>query len=323
MKAAVYRRFGAPEVVHLETVPKPVPRPGEVLIRVHASTVSAADYRARTRNVPRGLGVLVAASLGIFAPRKRVLGMDVAGTVESVGEGVTTYAAGDDVIAMLGGAFGGHAEYAVIRADGAIARKPMNLSHDEAVAIVFGGVTALAYLDRANITPGATVLVNGASGAVGSAAVQLAKQRGAHVTAVCSAGSAELVRKLGADEVIDYATTDFATTGRSYDVIVDCVGNAPFDRVAECITAGGALLLVVADLKSITSASRHSRTSGKTVTAAGVADTAEAIAPLVPLAEAGELRPVIDRRHDLADIVEAHRYVETGHKKGSVVLRVS
>ncbi|MBX3098651.1 MAG: NAD(P)-dependent alcohol dehydrogenase [Salinibacterium sp.] len=321
MRAAIYRRFGPPEVVGIEEVPTPSPGRDEVLIRVCASTVSAADYRARTRIVPSGLAVPVALALGVFRPRRSILGMDVAGVVEAVGADVTTFAPGDEIVAMLGARFGGHAQYVCIPASGAITAKPDNMTFAEAVALVFGGVTAQAFLDRASVGPGARVLVNGASGAVGTAAIQLATVRGAHVTAVCSSANHDLVTTLGADEVIDYAVADFTQEARC-DVIMDCVGNAPFRRVEGALNDGGALLLVVADLKAILGASRASRTSGKVVTAQEVVYTAEALSRLVLLAEAGKFRPVIDRRYDFADIVDAHRYVDTGRKKGSVVLDI-
>lgn len=323
MRAAVYRRFGDPNVVRVEGVAKPSPAPGEVLIKVYASTVSAADHRARSRSVPRGLAVPVALALGIVRPRRRILGMDVAGVVDTVGAGVTAFTPGDEVIAMLGSAFGGHAEYVCIPQDGAITAKPRTMPFDEAVALVFGGITALAFLRRAAVRPGTTVLVNGASGAVGSAAVQLARQMGAQVTGVCSGPNAPLVSELGADHVIDYTSTDFSAAALTYDVIMDCVGNASFERVAESLTPGGALLLVVADLKSILLAPARTRTSGKLVTAAEVSYTAEGLAHLVRLAESGRFRPVIDRTYELIDVVEAHRFVDTGRKTGSVVLHIA
>ena len=323
MKAAVYRAFGSPDVVRIEDVPRPSPGRREVLVKVQASTVSAADRRARSRDVPGGLGLLAALGLGFFRPRHRILGMDVAGVVEAVGADVTAFAPGDEVIAMLGGRFGGHAEYVCLPQDGAITAKPRNLSFEEAVTLVFGGITARAFLDRAAIRPGSTVLVNGAAGAVGTAAVQLAKQLGAHVTGVCSGANSQLVTALGADRVVDHTTEDFTAGARTYDVIVDCVGNAPFERVEASINPGGALLLVVADLKGILLAPRRSRSSGKLVTAGSVDYRAEDLAFLVDLAESGRYRPVTDRSWDLPGIVEAHRYVDTGGKKGNVVLRIA
>jgi len=322
MAAAVYHRFGGPEEVRVEQIAIPAPGRDDVLIKVHASTVSAADHRSRTRSVPRGLALLAAASIGVFRPRNPVLGMDVAGTVEAVGADVTRFAPGDEVVAMLGGKFGGHAEYATVRQAGAITAKPSNLSFEESVALVFGGITAHGFLSRASIGDGTTVLVNGASGAVGSAAVQLAAALGAEVTGVCSGANRALVESLGATRVIDYTQTDFLAEGRSYDVLVDCVGNAPYEKAIHVLRPGGALLLVISDLAGLLLARGRSRRSGRTVIAGDPGFTAEALAHLVQLAESARLHPVIDRTYDLADIAEAHRFVDTGRKRGTVVLRM-
>ncbi|MDF2507755.1 MAG: hypothetical protein K0Q52_1614 [Microbacterium sp.] len=323
MTAAVYRRFGAPEEVHLEQRAVPTPRAGEVLIRVHASTVSVADHRARARDVPAGLGLLASAGIGLFRPRRPILGMDAAGVVAAVGSGVTDFSEGDRVIAAMGGAFGGHAEYVCVSADGAITRAPASMTFDEAVTLVFGGITVQGFFSQVSIGPGTSVLVNGASGAVGTAAIQLAKQLGAVVTAVTSGRNASLVSSLGADRVIDYTRQDFAAGSDTYDVIVDAVGNARFDRVEGSITPGGALLLVVGDLRSMLRSRGQSRRSGKLVTWHVGTPGAEALAQLVGLADAGSYQAVIDRSFPLADIVEAHRYVDTGRKRGNVVLRVA
>ena len=323
MRAAVYRRFGGPDVVRIEDRPTPQLRRGEVLVRVHASTVSAADHRARTKDVPRGLALPTALMLGVFRPRRNVLGMDAAGVVEAVGADVTGFASGDEVIAMLGARFGGHAEFVAVPQDGPIAKAPRNMSLEESSALVFGGVTARAFLDRAGVRSGSTVLVNGASGAVGTAAIQLAKLADAHVTGVTSTVNAELVESLGADRVIDYATVDFAAEGKTYDVILDAVGNAQFERVHGLINPGGTLLQVIGDLGDMIRAVGRSRKSGTKIVVGNVPFTAEHMASLVESAEAGGFQPVIDSTFDLADIVEAHRYVDTGRKRGSVVIRVA
>ncbi|MGO4689163.1 NAD(P)-dependent alcohol dehydrogenase [Glaciibacter sp. 2TAF33] len=323
MKAAAYGRFGPPEVVQLVQVPKPAPRQDEVLIAVHASTVSVADHRARSRSVPRGLGAFAAYGLGLLRPRHPVLGMDAAGVVEAVGENVTRFKPGDEVIAMLGGAFGGHAEYVCVHQDHAIIAKPRSMTYEEAVTLVFGGLTARGYLNQVVVEPGDSVLVNGASGAVGTAAVQLAHELGARVTAVCSGVNTELVTSLGADWVIDYTSDDFTAHAERFDVIVDCVGNVPLNRMTGSVKPGGALLLVVTDLAGLLRASRRRRKSGLLVTASVGRSRAEDLAFLVGLAEAGRYRAVIDRTYDLVDIVDAHRYVDTGRKKGNVVLRIT
>jgi NADPH:quinone reductase-like Zn-dependent oxidoreductase len=240
-----------------------------------------------------------------------------------VGEGVTRFKPGDEVIGLTGFKFGGHAEYVCLEQNEAITLKPAGWSLEDAVALVFGGHTVADCIQRCPIKPGDEVLVNGASGAVGSVAVQVAKHFGAVVTGVTSTGNAELVRSLGADHVIDYTTEDFARNGKQYDVIFDCVGNAPFERVEHSVKPGGALLLVVADLKGMLGAGRNSRRSGKRVLQINFKAGPEHIEFETKLAEAGALRPVIDRTYDLDQIVEAHRYVDTGRKRGNVVLRIA
>ena len=323
MAAAVYRRFGSPDVVHVEQILKPTPKAGEVLIKVHSSTVSAADHRARSRDIPPGLGILAAIGIGLFRPSHHVLGMDVAGVVEAVGADVITFTPGDRVIAILGGKFGGHAEYICVPQDGALTRAPANMTFEQAVTLPFGGTTARGFLNQVAIKTGDTVLVNGASGAVGTAVVQLAKELGAHVTGVTSGPNRELVTALGADRTIDYTTDDFLVEGKQYNIIVDCVGNASFGQAESSIKPGGALLLVFADLKALLRSRGQSRKSGKLVTPYVGKYSSEDLAYIVSLAESGRYHAVIDRTYDLADIAEAHRYVDAGHKKGNVVLRIA
>ena len=322
MRAAVYSRFGGPEQVRVEEVPKPGPGAGDLLVRVHATTVSAADHRMRSRRVPRGLGLLVGPTLGFFRPRRQVLGMNAAGVVEAVGEQVTTFGPGDEVVASLAPGFGGHAEYVVVPAGGVVARKPAGVSFEDSAALVFGGLTALDFLGRADVSSGRDVLVNGATGSVGSAAVQLAANQGARVTAVCSGSGRDVAMSLGATSVIDYTVEDFTGGGRAYDVVVDCVGNAPWRRVKGCIGPGGALLLVVSDLRGQLGAALKGRRSGRLVTAGGLKSTSDDLAHLLHLAAEGHLRPAVDRTYDLDQIVEAHRYVDTWRKKGNVVVRI-
>jgi NADPH:quinone reductase-like Zn-dependent oxidoreductase len=236
---------------------------------------------------------------------------------------VTRFRPGDEVITMLGARYGGHAEYARVPQDGAVAVKPRNMSFEDAVTLVFGGLTARGFLKQADLAPGSTVLVNGASGAVGTAAVQLAHHAGAQVTGVCSGANRELVTSLGADRVIDYTADDFTAQTVTYDVIVDCVGNAPFERVGHLVNPRGALLLVITDLGGLLRAPLRRRRAGKLVTANVGKLPAEDLEFLVGLAEAGHYRAVRDRTFDLADIVEAHRFVDSGHKRGNVVLRIA
>ncbi|QAY73679.1 NAD(P)-dependent alcohol dehydrogenase [Agromyces protaetiae] len=323
MRAAIHRRFGGPDVLTVADIPTPAPRAGEVLIRVHASTVSAADRRSRAKDVPAGLAIPSSLVLGFFRPRRRVLGMDVSGTVVAVGRDVRRFAPGDEVIAMLGSRFGGHAEYVVIDSQAAVTARPRGLSFEDAAALVFGGVTAHAFLDQVDVRRGTRALVNGASGAVGSAVVQLAHALGAHVTAVTSGANRAMVTALGADEIIDYHVDDFTTAGRSYDVIVDCVGNAPVRRVGHLVAPGGAVLLVAGDLRSMIAARRDEKRLGITVVTAPGPYRAEDLGHLVELAEAGVLRPIVDRTYSLDAVADAHRYVDGGRKRGSVVLSMT
>ncbi len=323
MKAAVYRKFGGPEVVKIEELPKPSPKSGELLIKVRAVTLSIADHRVRCLDLPKGFWFFAPLALGVFAPRKKILGMDIAGSIEAVGKAVTKFKPGDEIIALTGVKFGGHAEYVCVPENGPVSLKPKNMSFEDAVTLVFGGHTALAFFNRSPLKAGDEVLVNGASGAVGTAVIQIAKHYGAIVTGVCSGGNAKLATSLGADHVIDYKKQDFAKNGKTYDVIVECVGNAPFERVQGSIKPGGALLLVISDLKGILWAWRNSRKSGKLISASEAKPSAKDLAFLVKLAQAGEFQAVIDRTYELDDIVEAHRYVDTGRKKGNVVIRIT
>lgn len=323
MRAAVYDRFGGPDVVRLADVATPRPGPNDVLIRVVASTVSAADHRMRARDLPPGIDLLAMPVVGLFRPRRRILGMDFAGTVEAVGTEVTRFAAGDEIVGMTGSVFGGHAEFLVLPQSAAIATKPTDLAHEDALALVFGGHTISECIRRRAVRSGDEVLVNGASGAVGSAAVQVAKHFGAQVTAVTSADNAGLLASLGADRVIDYRTEDFAAGSATYDVVFDCVGNASFPRVDRILKPGGALLQVAADFTALISAKGHTRRSGKLVAPITFTPAASDVAFATRMYHEGGLKPVIDRTYRFDEIVEAHRYVDTGRKRGSVVLQIA
>jgi NADPH:quinone reductase-like Zn-dependent oxidoreductase len=318
MKAAVCERYGPPEVVRIREVPTPVPAGGEVLIRTSATTVNSGDARVRALRVPRGMGLLVRLRFGLTKPRNGILGFEMAGRVEAVGSAVTGFQPGDRVVASRGFAFGCHAEYATVSEDGAIARIPDRLSDQDAVAVLFGGATALTFFRLGKLAGGEAILINGASGAVGTMAVQLAKHLGAEVTAVCSGAHADLVAGLGADHVIDHTTEDFTQDGRRYDVIMDNHGNAPYPRVKGSLNPGGRFLMVVGDLPQMLAATRR-----KAVVSAGVKDSsvsAEGYRTLMSLAEDGVLRPVMDSVLPFEQIVEAYRRVDGGHKVGSVVL---
>lgn len=320
MRAVVVDRYGGPDVARLAEVPTPAPKAGEVRIRVRATAVTAGDWRLRSGVLPRGFGALRGLAIGFGGPRRKVLGTDAAGVVEAVGPGVTRFAVGDEVLAFPGSALGGHAELLVMPEAGRVARKPTNLSFDEAVALPFGAMTALDFLRRGDVKSGERVLVNGASGNVGSAAVQLAKHLGAHVTAVCSAANAGLVRSLGADDVIDYAATDFAAAGRTWDVVVDTVGNAPWARVKPVLADGGRLLAVLADLPATLGAAFVGGPRRHRVVAGPAAERVEDLHEIVRLAERGVLRPVIDAHFPLERMADAYRVVDSGRKRGSVVV---
>ncbi len=320
MKAAVYRRYGPPDVVRIEEVPRPDPKTNELLVRVRATTVSAGDSRLRSARVPPGFGLMMRLAFGIFGPRRHTLGWEFAGEVAAVGPSVARFVPGDRV---FGTRMGSHAEY-VVAPESSAAPIPRSLTFEDAASLVFGGMTSLYYLrDKAKVQPGERALINGASGAVGTAAVQIAKHFGAAVTGVCSAANGELVRSLGAERVVDYAREDFTQTGQTYDVILDAVGNCPFERCKHALAPGGRLLLVVASLGQMLGGMlRPSRAGRRVLTGVG-ATRAEDLLFLGTLAESGALKPVIDRTYPLARIVDAHSYVDTGRKRGSVVVTLS
>jgi NADPH:quinone reductase-like Zn-dependent oxidoreductase len=323
MEAMVYERYGSPDVLQLKEVTKPVPKDNEVLIKIHATTVTSADCRLRSLNLPRGFELISRLVFGITKPRQPVLGSELAGEIESIGKSVSKFSVGDPVFAMSGFGMAAHAEYKCLPEDGAIAHKPPHLPYDEAVAMSFGGTTALSFFRRAKLQPGEKVLINGASGSVGTAAVQLATHFGADVTGVCSAANMDLVRSLGATQVIDYTREDFTRNGETYDVIVDTVGTAPFSRSKASLNEGGRLLLVLAGLPDMLPIPWVSVTSSKKMIAGPAAERAEDLRFLAVLAQAGEYKPVIDRRFPLEHVAGAHRYVDTGRKKGNVVITVA
>jgi len=322
MKAFVYRRYGGPDVVELAEVPKPVPRDNEVLVRIHATTVTSGDWRVRTLHVPTGLGLVARLAIGFTRPRQPIMGSEMAGTIESVGKHVTRFRVGDEVFGFPGGAMGSHAQYRTMPEDGRIARKPANLSFEEAASLPFGASTSLHYLRKARIKAGDAVLVIGASGGVGSAMVQLAKHFGAQVTGVTSTNNLALVASLGADRVIDYTREDFTARGETYDIVVDTVGKTPFARCRSVLKDKGRLLAVAAGMPEMLASVWAPLTGSRRVIAGPAEERVGDIPEIAALAEAGALKPVIDRRYRFAQMPEAHAYVETGRKRGSVVVSV-
>jgi len=320
MKAAVCRQYGPPVVVTIENWPMPVPGPHEVLIRVRAFTVSTADWRVRCCSMPYGFGIAGRLAFGITGPRQPILGSDLAGDIVEIGAAVHNFAVGDAVVAFAGATLRAHAEYCCMRADAVIVRKPPTLSYVTAAAIPFGGMTALDFFRRGKLRTGDRVLINGASGTVGSAMVQLAVAAGAEVTAVCSGANAEAMQQLGAAHVVDYTRVDFAGEGTHYDVIADTVGNAPYARVRHVLTSHGRLLLVLASLPEMLCAPWVNTATRHRLVAGPAAERVDHLRTLVDMAVDGRFTPLIDSRFTLDEIVAAHARVETHRKRGSVVV---
>lgn len=315
MKAITYYRYGAPEVLQIEELPKPEPAPDEVLVKVHATSVNAADWRLRKADP-----LLVRPMFGLFKPNIRVLGAAYAGEVAAAGANVSRFKVGDAIFGCTDKAVGAYAQFITMKANGPIATKPENVSFEEAAAIPFGAHTAWHFLKKLGDLAEKQVMVYGASGAVGTAAVQMLKHKGAHVTAVCSTRNVELVKDLGADTVIDYMKQDPLQTDIKFDIIIETVGKAPVDRLADLLVNGGKLNLISAMLADSMKAMLVKITKGADLvmgTAEVDKNDMQAIAVLV---SNGVLKPVVEKVYPMNEIVEAHRYVEQGHKRGNVAI---
>ena len=302
MKAIVATKYGGPEVLQLQEVQKPTPKANEIMIKVRATTVSAGDFRMRSFTVPPAFWIPARIALGLTKPKQPIYGMELAGEVEAVGKDVTRFKVGDQVFAStLTEKFGAYAEYKAFPEQGMVAIKPANITYEEAAALPIGATTALRLLRKGKIQRGQKVLIYGASGSVGSYAVQLAKHFGAEVTGVCSTANLGLVKSLGADHVLDYTKEDFSSRAERYGVIFDTVAKFPKSQYAKLLTSGGTY---------------------ETIARLSTKENKECLLTIKELVEAGEIRAVIDRCYPLEEMVEAHRYVDAGHKKGNVVINV-
>jgi NADPH:quinone reductase-like Zn-dependent oxidoreductase len=330
MKAIVYREFGSPDVLRLEEVPRPEPKKGEILVKVRASSVNFGDIMARSfRSVtPRGFNMpfafwlIAKMAMGWRKPKMRILGNEFAGEVVEVGQDVTRFKPGDQVFGQTGQSFGAYAEFVSLSEKAPVTHKPANLSYEEAAVIPYGAVHALSILRRAKLRPGQRILVNGASGGIGAAAVQIAKHLGADVTAVCGGARLDYVRALGANRAIDYAEQDFTQNGETYDVIFDILGLTPFSRGRHSLEPRGVLLYASFKGRHLLAMLRTSLSRGRRAVCALAPGGLEDMLAVKELVEAGKIKAIVDKRFPLEQAAEAHRYVETGERKGSVAIIV-
>ena len=328
MKAIVYTEYGSPDVLHLTEVAKPAPKDNEVLIRIHATPVNFGDLLARNFksvtprqfNMPFFFWLPARLAFGFRKPKKNILGSEFAGEVEAVGAAVTRFKPGDQVFGYRGQSMGAYAEYLCMPEDGVLAIKPANMTYAEAAAVPYGALTALSLLRKVNVQSGQQVLINGASGGIGSAAVQLAKYFGAEVTGVCGTPRLEFVKALGADKVIDYTQQDFTRNGATYDLIFDILGKSSLARGKRSLRPNGRYLFASFKLKQLVQMLWTKIAGNQKVICALSTEKAKDLTFIKELIEAGKYKAIIDKRYPLAQTAEAHRYVESGQKQGSVVI---
>jgi len=327
VKAVVWTAYGLPEVLQLQELPKPVPKDNEVLVRIVATTVTAGDNELRSLDLPLWITLPMRIWLGLRKPRgARIPGTELAGVIEAVGDDVTKFTAGDQVFGSTGLAFGANAEYVTIPedpAEGVLVKKPANISFEEAACVPFGGLDALHFLKKANIKAGDKILINGAGGSIGTFAVQLARIFGAQVTAVDSASKLDMLSALGAERVIDYTREDFTKSGETYDVIFDVVGKSSYSGSLKALRGNGKFVIANPRISHMVRGPLTSMTGDKKVVVTPASQARDDLIFLRDLIEAGKLRAIIDRRYPLDQIVDAHRYVETGQKAGNLVITVS
>lgn len=317
MKAIELTKYGAPANLQMKEVEKPSPKDSEILIKIHATSVSSGDARMR-----RADPFIIRLIFGFKRPRKPVLGVVVAGEVESIGKEVSKFKAGDLVFGSSGMNFGAHAEYVSVPEDAVLAMKPGNMTFEEAAAIPFGATASLHFLRIASIQQGQKVLVNGASGALGTMALQLARNFGAELTAVCSTAHVELMKSLGADHVVDYTKEDFTANEEKYDVIFDTIGKMPLKKALKSLNTNGQLLLASAGIGTMLGGTIRSIFSKKKIVSGVIKETVEDMNFFKQEIEKGRLNAVIDKTYTLEQIAEAHAYVDKGHKKGNVIISV-
>jgi len=330
MKAILNTEYGSPDVFHLTEIEKPLPKDNEILIRIHATSVNFGDTMARNFkaitphqfNMPFLIWLMAKISFGLKKPKITILGNEFAGEIEAIGSEVKIFRLGDQVFGYTGEKMGAYAEYLSIPENGVLAIKPPNLTYVEAAGVPYGAIMALSLLRRVNIKPGQKVLINGASGGIGSAAVQIAKNFGAEVTGVCSTQKVEFLRSIGTDKVIDYTKEDFTKNGETYDLIFDILGRSSFSRCKSSLKPNGIHLFASFKMKQLLQMLMPSRSGGRKVICALSPVKGEDLVSIKELIEEGKFKPIIDRCFPLEQIAEAHRYVEKGHKKGNVVISV-
>ncbi len=323
MKAIVWTNYGPPEVLQLREVEKPTPADDEIRIAIYASTVTAGDCEIRNNTIPILYRLPMRIYMGFRNPtRVQILGMELAGIIDAIGKEVTRFDVGDHIFAATGIGFGGYAEYVCIPEKAVIARKPATMSFEEAAAVPVGGMEALSFLRRGDVRKGQNILIYGASGSIGTFAVQLAKHFGAIVTGVCSTSNLEMVKSIGADTVIDYTREDFSKRAEIYDLIFDPIGKSPFSKCIRSLKSKGIYLLANPSLVDMIRGYLTSLFTHRKVIFGATQESREDLIFLRELIEAGELKSVIDRRYTLKQIPEAHRYVDRGHKKGNVVVTI-
>ena len=323
MKAIVCTKYGPPDVLKMGEVEKPTPKDNEVLVRTHAATVTAGDCEIRGFQMPSWLWIPARIGFGLRGPRKKILGQELAGVIEATGKDVKRFRKGDEVFASTGLSMGAYAEYVCLSEESIIAKKPVNMTFEEAATVPMGGLIALSYLKKGNIQNGDKVLINGASGSIGTIAVQFAKYLGAEVTGVCSTGNLDMVRSIGSDHVIDYTKEDFTRNGEIYDVIFDVVGKSPYSGSLKALKENGRYLLGNPGLLQMVRGRWTQITSSKKVISGAAGEKTINLIFLKELIEAGKIKAVIDRCYPLEQTAEAHKYVEKGHKRGNVTITVN